>query len=103
MSEDMGDLQLTSDIETMLYQYLNLPSSTAVKIDICKIDHVPSRKRCESVYGVDNCEPVPRANSQYFTYWAKRCPKKYLRYGCCKCVLACESESLVTEAEGVSN
>lgn len=103
LSEDTGDLQLTSDIQTMLYQYLNLPSNIAGEINSCMINMAPSQRRCEVIYGTDQCEPVRRGHTKHFTYWAKRCPNKYLRYGCCKCVLACESDSLVGEPEGVSN
>ena len=86
MLEDTGDLQLTSDIQTMLYQYINLPVNISQNINACRIDLNPAKKRCEAIYGVDQCEKVVRSDTKKFSYWSKRCPNNFLRYGCCKCV-----------------
>jgi len=87
---DSGDLQLTSDIQTMLYQYITVPIKISRNIDKCQINLQPAIKRCESINNIGNCEPVKRIDTSMYSYYAKKCPMNYKRYGCCKCVRGCD-------------
>lgn len=87
----------------MLFQYKSLPEKLARKIDECEMNLQPSLKRCEMMNGHGFCEAVYRNDTGKLAYYAKRCPKNYFRYGCCKCVKSCDLPSLKKEEGNTSN
>lgn len=100
---DSGDLQQTSDIQTMLFQYQTMPQNVAQKIDECEMNLDPALRRCEQVNGSGTCEAVYRSDTKKLAYYAKKCPNGYSRYGCCKCVKRCDFATLKPEENNKTN
>lgn len=71
------------DVKTVLTLYDNMPSSIQEKVKSCGLNLSPALSRCETSYGVGNCEKISPAAYQ------TKCDKYFKRVGCCHCAMEC--------------
>ena len=79
------EIQRTYNVHKMLLTYNQLPQSLRSDIDSCKLSLAPALARCEAAFGAGNCEAISGVAVH------QKCPNGYLRQGCCKCVVECDS------------
>lgn len=89
------EIQRTYNVYRMLLAYNQLTSSMKNDIDSCKLNLVPAYSRCEALHGKDNCELISG------TMVNQRCPTGFLRQGCCKCVIECNSSEFYTDNRAI--
>lgn len=85
------EIQRTYNVYRMLLAYNQLTTSLKDDINSCNLNMQPALQRCEAAYGKNNCEAVSA------TMVNQKCPTGYLRQGCCKCVIECDSTEFYTE------
>lgn len=107
------------DITTMLLQFSHLSAQDQKEIIQCNLNQKEAKKRCESVYSLNNCEVIkwgdvsshnylPQDDNKVsnvtpessIPYVSRKCPQDFKRQGCCKCMKRCDPNNSANETIG---